>query len=122
MMSKRPVLSNLIKDNTLSTESFQNKTLRPIIKMQHAILVALFNNYLSNKKIDFQNLSINVKKDKIESILQKDSTFKKTIIGVIIGHFSNDELTIYFKNISEFDRRIRQIVAKRLQDSLDEIK
>ena len=121
-MSKRPVLQNLIKDNTLSTESFQNKTLRPIIKMQHPILIALFNNYLSDKKIDFQNLSINVKKDKIESILQKDSAFKKTIIGVIIGHFSNDELTNYFKNISEFDRRIRQIVAKRLQDSLDEIK
>ena len=48
---ERPILENIVKDDTLEIESFQNKTLRPIIKMQHEILIACFNNYLEDKKI-----------------------------------------------------------------------
>ena len=52
----RPVLKNLINSNTSDLERFQNEVLRPIIKMQNNLLVSLFNNYISNRKIEFNKL------------------------------------------------------------------
>ena len=50
---ERPLIPDLINDGTNEMERFQNKTLRPIIKMQHDILIVSFQYYLEKRKIDF---------------------------------------------------------------------
>ena len=50
-IKKRPVLKGLILENSAEVEFFQNKTLRPIIKMQHKVIVVFFKNCLLNRKI-----------------------------------------------------------------------
>lgn len=122
MHKERPILSNLIQTGTTEVETFQNEVLRPIIKMQHDLLIAFFENYLLKRKIDFTVLTDQKKKTKIKSILGKDIQFKNRIIGSILGHFSVDEYTIYTDKSSEFNRRIIQIIIKRLQDSIADIK
>ena len=122
MNKERPVLSNLINANTTEIEAFQNEVLRPIIKMQHDLLIAFFRNYLQKRKIDFNPLSEQKKRTKIKSILEKDIQFKNKIVGSILGHFSVDEYDVYERDSSEFNRRIRQIIIKRLQDSITSIK
>ena len=52
----RPVLKNLINSNTSDLERFQNEVIRQIIKMQNNLLVAFFNNYIRNRKIEFNKL------------------------------------------------------------------
>ena len=54
---ERPVLENLVNVGTTEIEKFQNEVLRPIIKMQHNLLIASFNNYIQKRKIDFLVLS-----------------------------------------------------------------
>lgn len=115
MTKKRPVLSNLINTSTLEIEHFQNSTVRPIIKMQHDILNSLFFNSLNSKRIDISNLSDSKKKELIRNIITKDNGLKKFFLGVIIGHFSNKELTFYFKFSREINKRIIQIIIQRLQ-------
>ena len=122
MPKKRPILSDVINANTTETETFQNEVLRPIIKMQHNLLIAFFKHYLQKRKIDFEILSDQKKRAKIKSILEKDIQFKNKIVGSILGHFSVDEYVIYTNKLSEFNRRMIQIIIKRLQDSISEIK
>ena len=43
---KRPLLQNLLQEGTSEIESFQNTTIRPIVKMQHQLLLISFKNYL----------------------------------------------------------------------------
>ena len=114
----RPVLKNLINSNTSDLERFQNEVLRPIIKMQNNLLVALFNNYISNRKIEFNKLKAEVQENKINSILTKDINFKNILIGSILGHLNKNEIEIYLKSKSELNKRIIQIVKQRLQDNL----
>jgi hypothetical protein len=114
----RPVLKNLINSNTSDLERFQNEVLRPIIKMQNNLLVALFNNYISNRKIEFNKLKSEVQENKINSILTKDINFKNILIGSILGHLNKNEIEIYLKSKSELNKRIIQIVKQRLQDNL----
>ncbi|MFY9242147.1 MAG: glyoxalase [Polaribacter sp.] len=122
MTKERPILPNLINANTTETETFQNEVLRPIIKMQHDLLIAFFKSYLEKRKIDFIVLSEQKKRAKIKSVLEKDIQFKNTIIGSVLGHFTIDEYEAYNKNSSEFNRRITKIIIQRLQDSILELK
>ena len=64
MKKERPILQDLVSESTTETEVFQNSVLRPIIKMQHHLLIAFFKTYLIKRKVDFTNLSEQKKRDK----------------------------------------------------------
>lgn len=117
MTKERPVIKKIIKENMSDFELFQNKTIRPIIKMQHELLIAFLDSYLQKRKIDFSEISEEKKKLKIKSILEKDIQFRNMILGSILGHFSVEEFKEYFINASEMNRRIIKITIKRFQDS-----
>lgn len=121
MNKERPVLEDLIKDNMSALELFQNQTLRPVIKMQHDLLIASFNTYKAKRKIDFSSLTDQKKRSKTKSVFVKDINYKNLTLGFIIGAFSLEEFSYYSLNASELNKRIIQIVIQRVQDSLPEI-
>ena len=121
MNKERPVLEDLIKDNISALELFQNQTLRPVIKMQHDLLIASFNTYKAKRKIDFSSLTDQKKRNKTKAIFVKDINYKNLTLGFIIGAFSLEEFSYYSLNASELNKRIIQIVIQRVQDSLPEI-
>ena len=121
MNKERPVLEDLIKDNMSALELFQNQTLRPVIKMQHDLLIASFNTYKAKRKIDFSSLTDQKKRNKTKAVFVKDINYKNLTLGFIIGAFSLEEFSYYSLNASELNKRIIQIVIQRVQDSLPEI-
>lgn len=118
---ERPILSDLVNAGTSDVERFQNEVIRPIIKMQHNLLIAFFKSYVQQRKIDFISLTLEKKNKHIRSILTKDVNFKNILLGSIIGHFSMDDFSFYHQNTSEVNRRIVQITKQRLQDSISEL-
>jgi predicted histidine transporter YuiF (NhaC family) len=118
MSKERPILKNLMKDNMSDFELFQNKTIRPIIKMQHDLLIAFLESYLQKRKIDFSKVSEEKKQMKIKAILEKDIQFRNVILGSILAHFSMDEYFYYNTSTSEMNKRIIKIIIQRFQDSL----
>jgi hypothetical protein len=121
MTKERPVLNGLINDGTTKIEQFQNKIVRPIIKMQHALLISSFKHYLQKRKVDFSVLSEQKKRSKISSVFKTDTNYKNIILGCIVGHFTLDEFEFYTDNSSEINKRILQIIAQRIRDSILEI-
>jgi hypothetical protein len=117
MPKERPILKDIVTEKTLIIETFQNATLRPIIKMQHELILALFQSYVSKRKIDFSTLDNLKAKEKIKVIFEKDINFKHLLVGIIVGHFSTEEFQIYNNNTSEFHKRIIQISIQRIQDT-----
>ena len=118
---ERPILKNLIKEGTSELEYFQNVTIRPIIKMQHDLLILSLSNYLKKRKIIIEGLSENQIKDKINAIINKDISYRNICLGFIIGHFSSKEYIYYINHSSEIHKRIIKIIQKRFFDSLNEI-
>lgn len=114
MRKERPEISGIVNDNTLPLEKFQNVTLRPIIKMQHNLLFLLFEEYQTKRKVDFNNLSMEKRKDFITHNLKRDLKFKNLVVGCVIGNFTDDELTFYLRQSSELQKRITNIVIERL--------
>ncbi len=118
---ERPILPDLVNPRTSDVEKFQNEVIRPIIKMQHNLLIASFKNYLQKRKIDFPAISDPKKRSRISSVFKTDNAYKNTILGFIIGHFSLEEYAFYMANSSEINKRILQITSQRIRDSIQEL-
>lgn len=118
---ERPILSDLVNSGTSEMEKFQNEVIRPVIKMQHDLLIASFQNYLQKRKIDFSSLNDQKKRSKISSIFKTDNNYKNLVLGFILGQFSMEEFSFYSGNPSEINRRILQIVTQRIKESISEI-
>lgn len=99
-------------------EDFQNKVLRPVIKMQSDILVAHLEAKLVSLKTDLALLSKVKQQETLTKLFSKDQSFKREIIGVIIGQFTLEEYNQYLKinKNKEVNQRINQIVLNRCLD------
>ncbi|MDC3195397.1 glyoxalase [Flavobacteriaceae bacterium] len=118
---ERPIIKDLVKKHTTEIESFQNTIVRPIIKMQHPLLVASFKNYLEKRKVDLQSCSDLEINNKIKLIYNNDISYRNISLGLIIGHFSTSEFSYYINYSSEINKRIIKIIHQRVHNSLSEI-
>ncbi len=119
LLAIRPIIASAkIYDAMSSEELFQNKTLRPIIKMQHNLFVAVFSNYISKRKNVFYELSLEKQLAYIENAIHKDMKFRNSVKGMIIGQFTVEEYTLYIENSSALNKRMMNIVKERLINSV----
>ncbi len=99
-------------------EAFQNKTLRPIIKMQNDLFVAVFKNYISKRKNVFYELTLQKQMAYIENAIHKDMKFRNSLKGMVIGQFTIEEYELYIINSSALNKRMMNIVKERLLSSI----
>jgi hypothetical protein len=99
-------------------ERFQNQTLRPIIKLQNNLLVAVFKNYIRKYKNVFYDLSVDLKMHYVENAIQKDMKFRNSLKGMVIGQFTVEEYAIYIQNSSALNKRMMNLVIERLKDQI----
>jgi hypothetical protein len=111
---------NDVKDIS-DVEYFQNTTLRPIIKLQHSLLIAFYKEYLISRKTDFKNLSKEQAILFINNSLAKDNRLKNRVLGLIMGLFTVEEFHVYTKKSAEINKRIFGIIKQRFSDSLSEL-
>ena len=114
ILNIRPELPNVILSETMSKdERFQNATIRPIIKLQHDLLIEVFKNYMAKHKNVFYGLSLPKQLFYIENAIQKDMKFRNSVKGMVIGQFTVEEYAIYTENSSALNKRIMNIVKER---------
>ncbi|WP_430906868.1 glyoxalase [Maribacter sp. 2-571] len=99
-------------------EFFQNATLRPVIKLQNDLLLAVFSNYITKHKNRFYELTLERRLQYIENAIQKDIKFRNALKGMIIGQFGIEEYGHYIQNSSNLNKRMMNMVIKRIQDQL----
>ncbi|MDO6517911.1 glyoxalase [Zobellia uliginosa] len=112
------IQSAKVTDGMSENERFQNLTLRPIIKFQNDLLVAVFKNYIKKHKNAFYELSLEKRFDYIENAIQKDIKFRNSLKGMVIGHFTLSEYEIYTQNSSALNKRMMNMVITRLKDHI----
>ncbi len=117
LLNLRPeILSAKVSENTSDDERFQNITLRPVIKLQHDLLILVFKNYINKHKNVFYELSLEKRIDYIENTIHKDMKFRNSVKGMIIGQFTSGEYELYIKNSSSLNKRMMNIVKERKKD------
>jgi len=115
----RPQISSAKVTATMSNEErFQNETLRPIIKFQNDLLLLTFKNYISKRKNVFYGLTLQKRLEYIAHAIQKDLKFRNAMKGMILGQFTVEEYEQYTLNSSALNKRMMNMVIKRIQDQI----
>lgn len=111
----RPVIDSIGSlENKRFEEKFQNITLRPIIKLQHDLLVAYFLNHLGKKNINIDELTEDGKISIISSLFKTDTMFKTELKGLIIGLFTVNEYQDYKSYSGSLNKRMCSMIKERL--------
>lgn len=101
-----------------SDEKFQNQTLRPILKLQNDLFVAVFKNHISKHKNDFYHYPVEKKLQFIENSIQKDIKFRNALKGMVIALFTIDEYETYILNSSSLNKRMMNMLIERLKSQV----
>ncbi|SIR19202.1 hypothetical protein SAMN05421797_107187 [Maribacter ulvicola] len=119
LQSIRPLIASAkIMRNMSDDERFQNQTLRPILKLQNDLLLASYQNYITKMKNSFYELKLDKRIGYIANSIQKDIKFRNALKGMIIGQFTVDEYEVYIQNSSALNKRMMNMVVKRIQDQI----
>jgi hypothetical protein len=118
--SIRPIIEI---DNSKSTdfEIFQSVTLRPILKFQNDVIIALVNNHLAEHKIVVKNLTDHKKTERIHEIVKANLQLKQLFTGIVIGYFTGEELAFYLENKKEVVKRIITMLLERVCSQLSSL-
>lgn len=114
-LSIRPEIKTIDQTkNSTNQEIFQNKTLRPILKIQHQLFGSFFKAYLEKRKTKWSSYSEKQKEDYISGAFSNDNNFKNAITHLVIGHFTTEEFSTFNDNSKEFKKRILQMAKQRV--------
>ena len=112
----RPEISNIIKTGDFSAEEkFQNEVLRPIIKLQHDLILSYYEHYLKQNKVKMNELNNNQKTDLIHKLFKTDTRLKTDLRGLITGLFTLEEYKEYLSVSSQLNKRINNIIQQRIE-------
>lgn len=119
LLSGRPSIPGaVIRPEMGADERFQNQTLRPIIKFQNELILAVFRNYIKKHKNTYFTLEREERERYIEKTIQRDIKFRNALKGMIIGQFTLEEYELYIQNSSALNKRMMNMVIERLKDHM----
>lgn len=101
-----------------SDEIFQNQTIRPILKLQNDLFIAVFINYVNKNKADFYSYTVEKKLQTIENSIQKDIKFRNSLKGIVMALFTIEEYETYIQNSSSLNKRMMNLLIERLKSQV----
>ncbi|MEM9886472.1 MAG: glyoxalase [Bacteroidota bacterium] len=116
LIALRPSLS--LDQASSEVEQFQNEVLRPILKFQHELLLAIFQHYVDQRKGVFHKLNPKEKLSYIQHSVQKDSKLRELLIGLVLGHFTLEEWEKYLAEEKAIRKRMIDLLVQRIQDGI----
>lgn len=118
ILALRDIIIGEIHPQSSAEEIFQNKTLRPVLKLQNDLMVEAFVNYANKQKGQFFSLSIEKKLQYIDNAIHKDIKFRNALKGMVIGMFTIEEWREYVANSSNLNKRMMSLLIERLKDQV----
>ncbi|MGA1772942.1 MAG: glyoxalase [Flavobacteriaceae bacterium] len=119
LLQQRPqILSSKIHDNMSREEYFQNAVIRPVLKLQNELFIAVYMNYIRKHKNVFHDLSLPKKMQYIENSVQRDVKFRNNLKGIILGQLTVEEFEVYAENSSALNKRMMNLLIERLKDQI----
>lgn len=118
VLSIRGGIIGEILPQSSSEEIFQNKTIRPILKLQNDLFIESFINYANKHKDDFFSMSVEKKLAFIDNAIHKDIKFRNALKGMVMAMFTVEEFREYILNSSSLNKRMMNLLIERLKDQV----
>ena len=111
----RPEISTDSGRESLPMETFQNQTLRPILKFQSDALIAWFKSQLQDADLPDFKLELD---GFIKAKLQKDIPLRNALLGMVLGMMTEAEIKFYAENRNELNKRVLDMLHQRIREQM----
>lgn len=102
-------------------ERFQHETLRATLKLLNPTILRLVAAPLARYGVGFAEMNRDDRSDRLRNLLKEDKGLKRTLLGMIVAHFTENELDTYLEHKDEVPRRTVPMLLARAHDQVDTI-
>lgn len=102
-------------------EQFQSRTLRPICKLQNPLILTTVARYLHKYNTGFAGMDRADQQRKARNLVKQDRRLKRSLVGLVSGHFTEDEYAFYLAHQREVRRRLVALFTQRVLDQMDAV-
>ncbi|MFK8054891.1 MAG: hypothetical protein AB8F78_02125 [Saprospiraceae bacterium] len=106
-------------EGALPLEAFQNDTLRPVIKMQHEVILRAWHRYVLEQKGKFYKLNRPDQEAYIRHSYQTNRAFRAFNLGLVCGVLTKVEWETFKLHEKELSKRVYNLVAQRVGSSAE---
>ncbi|MGI4739136.1 MAG: hypothetical protein ACRYG7_28550 [Janthinobacterium lividum] len=96
---------------------FQQQVLRPALKLQHAVLLAVVADFVADYRLPLAGAEPTEVKRLLGELLARNARVRATIAGLVLGLFTTEELAFYREHRSELNRRLLDLAEQRVLSS-----
>jgi hypothetical protein len=95
---------------------FLHTTLRPVLKLQNDLLLAVVTDFVLDHHIALSTASPTDQQRLLTELLARNTRLRYTIVGLVSGQFTTAEYAFYRQHRSELNRRILELAQQRVLD------
>ncbi|HET9502800.1 MAG TPA: hypothetical protein VFO93_04625 [Hymenobacter sp.] len=100
---------------------FQHQVLRPLLKLQHPVLLATVADFAHDYRLPLARPDTELSAALTE-LLTRNARLRATLTGLVVGHFTQEELAFYRPHHNELNRRLLDLAQQRVLSSLAELR
>lgn len=116
----RPALA-LETEAANALDLFESQTLRPILSLQNQVMLTLLSYYLKKYCPRFSQFDHARRIAYVSDMLHRDSRPKNMIVGMVAGHFTEEEFAFFVEQEPEVRRCLIDLCIVSLQDQVDQL-
>jgi hypothetical protein len=100
---------------------FQHQVLRPVLKLQHAVLLATVADFAHDYHLPLATAAPTEATRLLTELLTRNTRLRATIVGLIVGLLTSEELAFYRQHRPELNRRLLDLAEQRALTSITEL-
>ncbi|MBO0356973.1 hypothetical protein J0X19_03370 [Hymenobacter sp. BT186] len=121
LLALRPALAVAPATGDATAGDFLHHTLRPVLKMQNELLLAVVADFVRDHHVPLATASVSDQQRLLTELLTRNVKLRYTVIGIVSGLFTSDELAYYRQHRPELNRRLLELAVRRVQDQAEEV-
>ncbi|MDJ0367618.1 hypothetical protein QMK33_20930 [Hymenobacter sp. H14-R3] len=98
---------------------FQHQVLRPVLKLQHAVLLATVADFAHDYHLPLATADPTEATRFLTELLARNTRLRATLVGLVVGLLTQPELAFYRLHRAELNRRLLDLAEQRVLTSLD---
>ena len=118
LLALRPVAPSETADAADTVGAFLHATLRPALKMQNDLLLAVVADFVRDHHITLRPTD---QQHQLTELLGRNTKLRYTVVGLVTGIFTADEYNFYRQHRSELNRRLLEMAQRRVLDQAEKV-
>ncbi|GAA4039930.1 hypothetical protein GCM10022409_27180 [Hymenobacter glaciei] len=118
LLALRPIVPTETTDADETVGAFLHATLRPVLKLQNDLLLAVVADFVRDHHIALRPTD---QHHQLTELLGRNTKLRYTVVGLITGVFTAAEYAFYRQHRSELNRRLLEMALHRVLDQADAV-